>query len=176
MRTSRKAIRRERQKKAKPATLNLVSLMDIFTILVFFLMVNSSDVEVLEASSNIKLPDSVAEQRPEDRLLISIENDDLIVQGSKVASISELMVSKEPMILELKAALEREYEINAQGLAEQALLEEAVTIMGDRKLPYELLKRIMLTCQAANYTKIALAVNQVGLKSAELSPDTGASS
>ena len=44
--------RRGAQKKhSKTATLNLVSLMDIFTILVFFLMVNSSEVEVLQTRS-----------------------------------------------------------------------------------------------------------------------------
>ncbi|MGK0261262.1 MAG: biopolymer transport protein ExbD, partial [Candidatus Azotimanducaceae bacterium] len=53
--------------KGKTATLNLVSLMDIFTILVFFLMVNSSEVEVLQTSSDIKLPDSTSEQRPENQ-------------------------------------------------------------------------------------------------------------
>ena len=65
--------RRVAQKKhGKAGALNLVSLMDIFTILVFFLMVNSSEVEVLQTSSKIKLPDSTSEQRPENQLVISI--------------------------------------------------------------------------------------------------------
>jgi biopolymer transport protein ExbD len=78
----------KREKNGKPATLNLVSLMDIFTMLVFFLMVNSSEVEVIELQANIKLPDSNAQHRPEERLLISVNADDLIVQGIKVASIA----------------------------------------------------------------------------------------
>ena len=74
--------RRVAQKKhGKGGALNLVSLMDIFTILVFFLMVNSSEVEVLQTSSKIKLPDSTSEQRPENQLVISISQDDLVLQG-----------------------------------------------------------------------------------------------
>ena len=57
--------RRSRQVRGKKsAALNLVSLMDIFTILVFFLMVNSSEVEVLQSSSKIKLPDFHLRETP----------------------------------------------------------------------------------------------------------------
>ena len=84
--------RRISQKKhGKSASLNLVSLMDIFTILVFFLMVNSSEVEVLQTSSKIKLPDSTSEQQPENRLVISISQEDLVLQGRPVARVEELM-------------------------------------------------------------------------------------
>ena len=41
-------------------SINLVSMMDIFTILVFFLLVNSSDVEVLPNAKEIVLPTSTA--------------------------------------------------------------------------------------------------------------------
>ena len=65
--------RRKLQKRGrKTASLNLVSLMDIFTILVFFLMVNSSEVDVIQTNSKIKLPDSTSEQRPENRIVISV--------------------------------------------------------------------------------------------------------
>ena len=83
--------RRGFQKKhGKTATLNLVSLMDIFTILVFFLMINSSEVEVLQTGSDIKLPDSTSEKQPDNRLVISVSHDDLIVQGRAVADIAEV--------------------------------------------------------------------------------------
>jgi len=175
MNVSRMGQRRKRQKNAKPATLNLVSLMDIFTILVFFLMVNSSDVEVLEMEANIKLPDSNAQQRPEERLLISVNADNLIVQGKTVASVDELLANKAETIPELRAAL-LDYlntqSISLKGAASQnASLEgNAVTIMGDRELPYQLLKRIMLTCQNAEFTRIALAVNRTTTEQAALWP------
>lgn len=152
--------RRSRQKRTRPATLNLVSLMDIFTILVFFLMVNSSDVEVLDTNSAVKLPDSNAEKHPDQRIVISVSTDDLVVQGRKVADVGKVLRSRAPLIAGLKDELDYQAKRRKQRLA-GAKFEGRVTIMGDRELPYELLKKIMLTCQQADFTQIALAVNQV---------------
>lgn len=145
--------RRGRGENKQPG-LNLVSLMDIFTILVFFLMVNANEVEVLEVSSAIKLPDSVSEDAPEDRVTIEINQDDLLFQGKPIASVSNIMQEADTNIAPLFGAL--------QTLALSDADNRKVTIMGDQALPYALLKRVMVTCQSASFTHIALAVNQVG--------------
>jgi len=150
--------RRIAQKKhGKGGSLNLVSLMDIFTILVFFLMVNSSEVEVLQTSSEIELPDSTAEKRPENQLMISISQEDLILQGRLVARVSEL---RDPSVLVIDG-LKRELEYQAS--RKGAIPEEGfeITIMGDKALPYWLLKKVMLTCQTTDYARISLAVNKL---------------
>lgn len=152
---------RRRVQEKRGASLNLVSLMDIFTILVFFLMVNSSEVEVLETTTAIELPDSVSEERPEDRLSILVSADDLIVQGRKVASASEALGEPNGTIEGLAAELAHQADKRRQRLADPSQFEGKVTIMGDRELPYELLKRVMLTCQQNDFTHIALAVNRV---------------
>ncbi|MEM9624213.1 MAG: biopolymer transporter ExbD [Pseudomonadota bacterium] len=162
--------RRQRQKKGKAAGLNLVSLMDIFTILVFFLMVNSSEVEVLQSSSKIKLPDSTSEQRPDNNLVISVSQDDLVVQGRPVARIAELAMLKEPTIDGLREELE--YQANRRGETPEGGYE--VTVMGDKELPYWLLKRILLTCQNTDFAQVSLAVNKVNGAGEEL-VDAGAS-
>ena len=145
----------------KPATLNLVSLMDIFTILVFFLMVNSSEVEVIEANNAIKLPDSSAQDKPEKRLAILINADDLLVQGRKVASVSDVLASDAPTIDGLSSELDHQAMRRQATMTDPSKFEGAITIIGDRDLPYKLLKRVMLTCQASSFTHIALAVNRV---------------
>ena len=61
---SRRMTRNHKRMTQQPR-LNLVALMDIFTILVLFLMVNNGDVEVLQSDRDITLPESVSEQRPE---------------------------------------------------------------------------------------------------------------
>lgn len=150
--------RRISQKKhRRSGALNLVSLMDIFTILVFFLMVNSSEVEVLQTSSKIKLPDSTSEQRPENRLVISISQDDLVLQGRPVARVEELRDPSVSVIDGLKAELE--YQAARKGEIPEGGFE--ITIMGDRELPYWLLKKVMLTCQTTDFAKISLAVNKL---------------
>lgn len=146
------ARRLRRNRSEKSASLNLVSLMDIFTILVFFLMVNASQVEILETSTAIKLPDSISEDTPEDRVSIEVSNNELLLQGEVIASVPEIMVSEDLMIDVLVSELSK---------AEPSGETGKVTIMGDKELPYQLLKKVMLSCQTANYRQIALAVNQV---------------
>lgn len=149
--------RASQKKRAKSTSLNLVSLMDIFTILVFFLMVNSSEVEVLQSNSKIKLPDSTSEKRPENRLVISIDANDVIVQGRAVATVADVENTKAPMIAGLTEELR--YQAQRKGAVPEGGHE--ITIMGDREIPYWLLKKIMLTCQATEFAKISLAVNKL---------------
>lgn len=139
--------------------LNLVSLMDIFTILVFFLMVNSGDVEILQSDKNIKLPDSVSEQRPDLNLQIKISATDIIVQGRSVALVKNVLAEDSDSIEALNEELE--YLAEKKPLLSDTEKEKgrAVTIMGDSSTPYSLLKRVMTTCAAADYRDISLAVN-----------------
>jgi biopolymer transport protein ExbD len=150
--------RRGQQRRGRTGTLNLVSLMDIFTILVFFLMVNSSDVEILETSANIKLPESVSTERPQEQLVISVSQDALVVAGREVARIEDLHGAPDEPINGLQDALAS----HAASLPDQPTDGHAVTIMGDHELPYWLLKRIMLTCQSVDFARISLAVNSTG--------------
>ena len=150
--------RRGLQKKhSKTATLNLVSLMDIFTILVFFLMVNSSEVEVLQTSSKIKLPDSSSEQRPKNQLVISISDEDLVLQGRPVAKVAEISDPSISVIEGLKSELE--YQAARKGESPEG--GYAITIMGDKALPYWLLKKVMITCQTTDFARMSLAVNKL---------------
>jgi biopolymer transport protein ExbD len=138
----------------------LVSLMDIFTILVFFLLVNSGDVEVLQTDKSIKLPTSISEQVPENNLLVVVSATDVMVGGRSVGKVTELMSSTEDKF----APLETELKYLAQKAGPLKVEDQAagrpVTIMADQKLPYATLKRIMATCAAAEYRNISLAVAQ----------------
>jgi len=149
-------------KRAKQSTkLNLVSLMDIFTILVFFLLVNSSDVEVLQTNKTIELPDSVSEQRPDTTLVVTVNNDSIVVAGRPVANVEEILNSDTNNV----PGLEEELKYRAQRAGPLSPEKEAVgrpvTIMGDKAVPYTVLKKIMTTCAATEYRNIALAVNKV---------------
>ncbi|HCP20989.1 MAG TPA: RNA polymerase subunit sigma-70, partial [Marinobacter hydrocarbonoclasticus] len=84
MKESAKArrLKRHYRRNKSQGKMNLVSLMDIFTILVFFLMVNSSsDVQVLNQNNTIKLPDSTAQQPPGDVLALTVTDRDILVNG-----------------------------------------------------------------------------------------------
>ena len=156
MRARRMARNHRRMNTAEKLT--LVPIIDIFTMLLFFLMVNTGNVEVLELDKTIKLPDSTAEKRAEESLLIKINAEDIIVQGRKVASVADVLAANDDVIVVLQKELDlwaaRKIEVNA----EEKARGHAVTIMGDQKVPYRLLKRVMTTCAQADFRDISLAV------------------
>ena len=162
MKQSRRAKRMERHyKRNKGApSFNMVSLMDIFTILVFFLLANSGEGEVLPSTRNIELPESIAEQKPRQNVVVMVTATEILVQGSRVISVSDVENSKGLVIEPLKAALERQNQRRVlQGAADKAKPLE-VTIMGNKMIPYRLLKKVMATSTEAGFGKISLAVMQ----------------
>lgn len=140
--------------------LNVVSLMDIFTILVFFLLVNSSDVEVLQTDKSIKLPTSISDIVPENNLVVMVNAQDIVVGGRSIGSISALMASKEDKFAPLENELKYQASKARPLTEEEKLTGRPVTIMGDQTIPYVILKKIMTTCAAADYRNISLAVAQ----------------
>ena len=162
MRASGRAARMDRHHKRhkRNVALNLVSLMDIFTILVFFLLVNSSEVQTLPNAKDLELPESIAEQRPRETVVIMVTDSDLLVQGRAVARIAEVTRSDALIIPELKAELQRQSERLLRQSAQDDPLEREVTIMGDKEIPYSLLRRVMATATDADYGRLSLAVAQ----------------
>jgi biopolymer transport protein TolR len=142
------------------AALNLVSLMDIFTILVFFLLVNSSDVETLPNTKDLVLPESIAEQKPEESVVILIGHDDILVQGTPVVKIADVMALEGNDIAPLREALKSQNDRALRRAAQDDIAGREVTIMGDKEIPYRVLKKVMATCTAADYGQISLAVLQ----------------
>ena len=144
----------------RTVTLNLISLMDIFTILVFFLLVNSGDVQTLPNAKDLALPESVAEQRARETVVVLVTEQDLLVQGRVIASVPEIMSREEIIIPELRAALRSQTDRTLSQAARDDIAGREVTIMGDKEIPYRLLKRIMATCTDAEYGQLSLAVLQ----------------
>ena len=159
MRTRRMA-RNHRRLKQNPR-LNLVALMDIFTILVLFLMVNNGDVEVLQPERNITLPESVSEQKPELALIIKVSADDVILQGRKIASANEALAQHGSTLPDLVEALRHQGSLAPPMTESEQLTGRPIIVMGDAAVPYKLLKRIMASCADSDYRDIALAVNSV---------------
>ena len=162
MRKSARAQRMERRhdRGKQGLSLNLVSLMDIFTILVFFLLVNSSDVEVLPNAKDIQLPESIAEKKAKETVVILISEVDIIVQGTPVAKVADVMRHTGNDIPELRQALLSQNDRVLRKQAQDDIARREVTIMADKDIPYRLLKKVMATCTASDYGRISLSVLQ----------------
>jgi len=158
MKSSRRARRMSQNHKSgkgRNAVLNMVSLMDIFTILVFFLLVNATSTEVLPSPKNITLPEAAAEKLPKRNLVIAVDDRVIRLQGKAIVTVKDALKGNKNSIKPLFNAL-RLASANVKDIADK----KGVTIMGDQEIPYHLLKKIMLTCAGANYTNISFAVNQ----------------
>ena len=162
MAKSARARRMDKHHKRNKAggALNLVSLMDIFTILVFFLLVNSSDVEVLPNAKEVQLPESIAEQKAKETVVILIGDEDILVQGAPVAKVADVMATKGNDIPALRQALKSQNDRVLRREAKDDIAGREVTIMGDKDISYRLLKKVMATCTEADYGQISLAVLQ----------------
>ncbi|KRW82566.1 ExbD/TolR family protein [Marinobacter sp. P4B1] len=155
MKTSRRARLRQRhyRRMHRAGGLNLVSLMDIFTILVFFLMVNSSDVKVMQNTADVPLPVSTSEKDAVENLTIQVSGQSIWVQGREVARVDTIGASDlhvAGLSEELAYRRNRWSEVPEQGLE--------VTIMAGRETDYRLLRKIMKTCVDEQFRQVRLAV------------------
>jgi biopolymer transport protein ExbD len=142
------------------SALNLVSMMDIFTILVFFLLVSSAETEVLPNPKDIQLPESAALERARESVVVMVTEEQILVQGKPVVSVAQALSGDELVIPELSSALRAQTD---RVLIQQSKVDVAareVTILGDKELPYHVLKRVMASCTAAEFGQISLAVVQ----------------
>jgi biopolymer transport protein ExbD len=159
MRNSRR-IKRMGRNRLKIGKMNLTSLMDVFTILVFFLLVNSGSVEVVEAPKDVKLPESVVQSKPRETVVISISAEEVIVQGKLVAFVEDILNGKENAVALVNARL-AELKDNVIGINTRTVAaSQEVTILADRSVPFSVVKTIMSTCTAEGYENVSLAVIQ----------------
>ncbi|VAW94561.1 hypothetical protein MNBD_GAMMA21-2970 [hydrothermal vent metagenome] len=160
MKESRRALRMIRHhSRKKAASLNMVSLMDIFTILVFFLLVSASDQESLPSMKDIKLPEAYADQKPKENIVILVSGKNIVVAGEIVADARLAVRARNSIIPGLAQKLQAEAVRRTSRRAnEKKIKKRGITIMGDKKIPYVLLKKIMLTSASADFTNISLAI------------------
>lgn len=136
----------------------LVPFIDMMTILVVFLLVHTSDTEILPNTKNISIPLSIAETKPRPTVVVMVTRDTMYVNGRPVAKIDEVMGSEAPVIEPLRVALREQADRILVEAAREDIVEREVTIMGDKSVPFRVLKRIMATCTDADYGKVSLAV------------------
>ena len=161
MRDSRRMKRMERNNKKgviKGLGINLIPMMDVLTVLVFFLLFHSFNSTLPDAQ--IALPDSIVETRPRETVAIVVSPEVVMLQGEPVINTPKLLDDSIGMVYELRDRLDHlgSKIIGASTKAAAESLE--VTLLADKTIPFKVLKKIMSTCTASGYGKISLAVVQ----------------
>ena len=159
MRNSRR-IKRMSRNRTIVTKMNLTSLMDVFTILVFFLLVNSGSVEIMEAPKNITLPESRIAQKPRETIVILVSAEDVLVQGQIVAQVADILDDQSANYDPITARL-AELKDNVIGPSTLAAKEsQEVTILAEKSVPFIVIRKLMSICTGEGYENVSLAVIQ----------------
>ena len=151
----KRAERKERNRTG--LDMNLVSLIDIFTILIFFLLSSASGVEILPSSKAVKLPESTSEKSPRETVVVMVNGTDIVVDGRRIAAVADVLRTEGDLIAPLKSELDL-LQSRQVIRKENEAQSKAVTIMGDKDIPYRLLRKVMYTAARANFSDVSFAV------------------
>lgn len=154
-RRTKRMAEHHKRRKDRTASLNMVSLMDIFTILVFFLLVTSSESNTLPSTKSLNLPASTTDKAPKKTLVVMVNEKDIQINGKQIITVNAAVNNNKNVIPELALAL-----LQHAKKEDRNKKRYDVTVMGDKEIPYKLLKKIMVTCAGTNYANISLAVVQ----------------
>ncbi|MHB8844737.1 MAG: ExbD/TolR family protein [Nitrospirota bacterium] len=158
MRDTRRMKRMERTNRKgeiRGLGINLIPMMDVLTVLVFFLLFHSFNSTLPDAQ--IALPASIVETHPRETVTIVVSPETVMVQGEPVVRTADLFADTGVIIQEIRerlAVIERNIMETGGKVGE----DKEVTLLADKTIPYKVLKKIMTTCTAYGYGKISLAV------------------
>lgn len=152
--------KRMSRNKGKVASLSLTSLMDVFTILVLYLLVNQGSGADIDPPKTIKIPDSVVETSPRQTIVMTVSDTAVYLQGEPVITIAEVLESNQDYIEAVRQEMVRLKDVSTVQGGQVAANSTEVTILADRGVPFKILKKLMSTSSSAGYVKISLAVNQ----------------
>ncbi len=155
-------IKKHRQRTHHGSHMALVPFIDMLTMLVVFLLLHSSDAEILPNTKNIPIPQSIADLKPRETVIIMVTKEELLVNGRVVGRVAEVaaLPADKMIIPGLQVALKEQNDSIQRLAAQTDIVEREITIMGDKGTPFSVLKRVMATATASDYGKVSLAVIQ----------------
>jgi biopolymer transport protein ExbD len=159
--------KRRRDKSDGTVKLNLTSMIDMFTLMVVFLLKNySAQGQLVTPAEGLLLPTSSIEKSAGEALSIKISQTTIMVENDVVldeAALKTVENQKDFMIEPLYKVLS-ERSKSARESAERFKTEFSgkISIQGDVAIPYNILTRVMYTCGQAGYPMMNLVVYRKG--------------
>ena len=140
------------------AELNLIPLIDILSVGIRMARGPCDEVEVVQNTKGVEIPQSTVKEAPNQSVVVMITKEHVFVQGELVADIAQVRDPATPLIDPLRTVLERPMVAGATAAPEVDVSSREITVLADKALPYEVVRKVMATCTAADYGKISLAV------------------
>lgn len=156
-------IKIKRHNRSKEVALKLTSMIDMFTILLVFLLKSySAEGQIMSVAPDLKLPESTAQKAPQTTSIVAITEEAILLDGKKLTTVDRVMNNKELIIPELLNELQRLKSLSERvgELSSDMGFTGKISIQGDRELPYLIIKKIMFTCGKVGYNDMLLAVNK----------------
>ncbi|MEW6442682.1 MAG: biopolymer transporter ExbD [bacterium] len=159
-------ITRQRVNGASGSPLLLTPMVDMFTILLIFLLINYSTAgQLVHLIPDILMPESLSRQELEPTVEVAVSKDKIYVDGQVVmedlaAWHNEPKLLMPPLYENLKLKM-----LSYKKMEEQVPLfhfSGKVTVQADRGIPFKLLKKVLYTADRADFPHISLAVLQKG--------------
>jgi len=151
------------RKRTTHFTLKLTSMIDMFTILLVFLLKNfSAEGQIMSVAPDLRLPESTAQKAPERASIIAVTNDFVLLDGERIAKINDVVASDKLLIPELMSELQKKRQLSEKigQIHSQMAFTGKISIQGDRELPYLVIKKIMFTCGQVGFNEMMLAVSK----------------
>ena len=139
---------REVRARSRRTVINLVSMIDVFAVLVFFLLVNALVVQVIPTPPSLQLPAAAIDPEPSAVVAITVGTEEVRLGENVVQRTAELLRGDSKG---LRAAL-------AQLPAEANGLRSEINILADKRVSYRALREVMNACGANRHAQVSLAV------------------
>ena len=152
--------------------LNITAMMDMMTILLVFLLKSfASSSAAITSSEDVRPPVSTTRASPKDTVAITVTPKNILVGDKEVVRLANGVVPADQLqgrlVLPLGAALKREVD-KLKYIAERnpaAPFNHELSIIGDKKVPYDLLLTVLYTAgqnELENYRFVVLQKEEGG--------------
>ncbi len=156
-------VKPRRSKSISAFTLRLTAMIDMFTILLVFLLKSFSvEGEIMSVAKDLRLPESTAQTPPKAAPILVVTNEWIILDGTPVEKVETVLTQRDNIINSLKARLQqiRAFSESLAQLNANMRFKGNIAIQGDKEIPFGLLKKIMFTCGQVGFNDMLLVVNQ----------------
>lgn len=156
-----KEVQKQMKQKGKrniAAALTLTSMVDMFTLLVIFLLSNfSASGELLLSSKDITLPKAVSTNELERAAVVAVSALTVSIEGQKVGDSADILKDEDPRIQELVDKLIEQKRVITQMMGADKFKGQII-IQADGEIDFKLVKKVMYSASEAGYTGFQYAV------------------
>jgi biopolymer transport protein ExbD len=148
------------------ADLNVTPLVDMFVILVCFLIANfSATGEILSMSKDVQLPEATNTLEIQFAPVVTVTPTEVLVSGTLIGRVEDLTREDYlniPTLEEKLRDMKKQFEDLHNAANDTGAFKGDVNIQGDKNAQFKIIKRVMFSCASAGYGNISFAVLAAG--------------